>query len=248
MENPVDNVDNLRSRRVHSEVLAVFAKQPVAGQVKTRLCPPLAYHEAAAFYEHALREVLDRVSTLSHCDLVICYAGERSWFAEQFPAFRLLSQGGADLGERMEQALAGLFDAGYRRAVLIGSDLPDLPLKEIHQAFALLQDVDVVYGPARDGGYYLVGESTHCPALFQDIPWSTEVVLTESLRRAATVGMFTARLPVYEDLDDMAAVTNFLERSPLSPTAVFLRRHLGHHFGPESQVFNQFKSFRKFST
>ncbi len=216
----------------HSEVLAVFAKQPLAGQVKTRLCPPLTAQEAAAFYEQSLREVLRRVGELDNCDLVICYAGERSWFATNFPGFRLLPQRGSDLGERMEQLLADLFAAGYQRAVLIGSDLPDLPLKEIRLAFELLQDVDVVYGPARDGGYYLVGEATHCPDLFRNIPWSTDVVLEESLRKAAMVGMFTARLPVYEDLDDVSAVQNFLERSPKSSTAVFLRQSLRHHFFP----------------
>ncbi len=230
VDNPVGNVDNLRCCRQHSQVLAVFAKQPLPGQVKTRLCPPLSSAEAAAFYEQSLREVLRRVAELSECDLVICYAGERSWFSDNFPAFHLLGQHGCDLGERMEQGLADLFAAGYQRAVLIGSDLPDLPLKEIRLAFELLQDVDVVYGPARDGGYYLVGEATHCPDLFRNIPWSTEVVLEESLRKAATVGMFTARLPVYEDLDDVGAVENFLERSPLSSTARFLREHLKHHF------------------
>ena len=230
MDNPVDNVDNLRRSRQHSDVLAVFAKQPVPGKVKTRLCPPLSHREAAAFYEQALREVLERIMTLKECDLAICYAGEQGWFADNFPAFRLLAQTGPDLGARMEQSLGDLFAAGYQRVVLIGSDLPDLPLKEINQAFELLHDVDVVYGPARDGGYYLVGESTHCPDLFRNIPWSTGVVLEESLRKAATVGMFTARLPVYEDLDDISAVEKFLERSPSSATAAFLRHHLMHHF------------------
>ncbi len=230
MDKPVDIVDNLRCARQHSDVLAIFAKQPLPGKVKTRLCPPLSPKEAAAFYEQALQEVVARSMLLEQCDLVICYAGEQEWFSVNYPELKLLPQHGADLGERMEQGLADLFSAGYQRAVLIGSDLPDLPLKEVAQAFELLHDVDVVYGPARDGGYYLVGESTHCPDLFRNIPWSTEVVLEESLRKAATVGMFTARLPVYEDLDDISAVQKFLERSPESDTAIYLREHLKHHF------------------
>ncbi len=233
MDKPVDIVDNLRCDRQHSDVLAIFAKQPLAGKVKTRLCPPLSPVEAAAFYEQSLQEVITRSLLLQQCDLVVCYAGEREWFADNFPELRLLPQHGSDLGARMEQCLADLFSAGYERAVLIGSDLPDLPLKEVAQAFELLHDVDVVYGPARDGGYYLVGESTHCPDLFRNIPWSTEVVLEESLRKAATVGMFTARLPVYEDLDDISAVQKFLERSPESDTAIYLREHLNHHFQAE---------------
>ncbi len=237
MDNPVDNVDNLGYQRRRSAVLTVFAKQPVPGKVKTRLCPPLNHVEAAQFYEHSLREVISRAKTLSECDLLICYAGERRWFAENFPGTALLQQRGGDLGVRMETALRDLFAAGYQRAVLIGSDLPDLPLKEVRLAFELLDEVDVVYGPARDGGYYLVGESTHCPDLFRDIPWSTGVVLEESLKKAATVGLFTARLPVYEDLDDVAALQNFLKRNPHSSTAEFLRRQLHHHFQLSDQPF-----------
>lgn len=237
MDNPVDSVDNLRRSRCHSAVLAVFAKQPVPGRVKTRLCPPLSHGEAAQFYEASLREVFSRLKHLGDCDLLICYAGDRTWFADNFPGIGLFAQRGEDLGARMEAGLGELFAAGYQRAVLIGSDLPDLPLKEIRQAFELLDDVDVVYGPARDGGYYLVGESTHCPDLFQNIPWSTDVVLEESLKKAATVGIFTARLPVYEDLDDIAALRNLLERSPCSSTAAFVRNQLHHHFQPPDQPF-----------
>ena len=228
----MDDVDILRQNQGKKALLAVFAKQPLPGQVKTRLCPPLSMAEAAAVYEQSLTEIVSRIESLRHCfDLAICYAGARDWFAETFPGLQLVAQQGADLGQRMEHALRGFFAVGYERAVLIGSDTPDLPLSLLEQTLELLDEVEVVYGPARDGGYYLIGESHHYPQLFSEIPWSTAAVLQESLKRARAVGIFTARLPVLEDLDDLAALRSLLKRSPASRTALYLQRELSRHFG-----------------
>lgn len=206
-------------------VLGVFAKPPVPGKVKTRLCPPLSPAEAAAFYQVALAETIARFSVLPG-ELVIFYAGGEDYFRRTFPEVPRYPQGEGDLGIRMERALATLFAAGYRRAALVGSDSPDLPLELITAAFAALHDHDSVTIPARDGGYMLIGESRHLPELFDDIPWSTPDVLAATQRRAVQHGASCAVVGAWDDCDDWPALTALLERSPASATACHVREHL----------------------
>ena len=114
--------------------------------------------------------------------------------------------------------------------MLIGSDAPDLPLELVEQAFAALSEHQLVLAPATDGGYVLIGEAVHHPELFQAIAWSTGQVLPETLRRVAALNISAAQLQSWEDLDDLAALQRFLQRSPQSRTAEHLRTCLPEHF------------------
>jgi len=226
----VEDVD--KSLRDHDgkSVLGIYAKQPLPGQVKTRLCPPLSPSEAAGLYQCALQETVTRMQGCEAFELVICYAGERSWFAEAFPDVQLLPQRGEDLGVRMADSFSQLFQQGYRQVVLIGSDSPDLPLQLVEQAFRKLRQTDVVLAPAEDGGYVLIGKSKFLPELFSAIRWSSAEVLPETLRRIEKLGIKAFLLPGWEDLDDLAALGRLLRRSPQSRTADYLRRQLAQHF------------------
>ncbi|PLX88890.1 MAG: hypothetical protein C0618_03095 [Desulfuromonas sp.] len=219
MNKPVENVDNLLRRR---GILGVFAKEPVPGQVKTRLCPPFTVEQAAALYCCALSETIATMSG-GDFDLAICYAGDAEYFRRTFPGLPLYPQRGKDLGARMDNALQGFLAAGYRSAVLIGSDSPDLPLAHVQEAFAALTQQDLVVAPARDGGYVLIGEARHIPALFEGVVWSSDQVLSQTLERAQQEGVEPHLLPQWEDLDTAAALTSLLCRSPQSQTAAFLR-------------------------
>src|SRR5574338_382878 len=126
-------------REKGSAALVIFAKAPIPGQVKTRLCPALTEDEAATL----------------HGSFV-------------------LDQQGEDLGPRMQQAFDSLFSRGYRQVCLVGTDVPSLPLTHYRDAIGSLAQHDLVIGPARDGGYYLIGLTKPCPALFTAIPWSTD--------------------------------------------------------------------------
>ncbi|WP_305043759.1 TIGR04282 family arsenosugar biosynthesis glycosyltransferase [Geoalkalibacter sp.] len=206
-------------------VLGIFAKQPVPGQVKTRLCPPLSPEEAAALYAVSLEETVARM-TAGVWRMVIFYSGSRDYFSRVFPGVPLLAQQGTDLGARLAAALSALLAAGARAAVLIGSDSPDLPLEHVEKAFAALAGHETVLAPAIDGGYVLIGESRHHPDLFADIPWSTAEVLPLTRRRAHAAGIALHELAPWEDLDDLAALRRLLERSPDSLTARYLQTHL----------------------
>ncbi|RMF44900.1 MAG: glycosyltransferase, partial [Deltaproteobacteria bacterium] len=191
----------------------MFAKQPVAGRVKTRLCPPLTFAQAAAFYEVCLQETLARLRTAAW-PVVLFFEGDPLWFAERFPALPRLPQGEGDLGARMGRALETLLLAGARSAALVGTDSPDLPLELVEQAMAGLEENDAVTIPADDGGYVLVGWRRPCPQMFADIPWSSERVLDLTRHRVEQAGLRYLEVGRWYDLDDAGALAGLVERSP----------------------------------
>lgn len=219
VDKSVGGVDN--SLEV-SRVLGVFAKEPVSGQVKTRLSPPLSMEQAAELYSHALQETIDNMSG-GDFDLVICHAGDEAYFRRAFSGCTLYEQQGDDLGARMDSALRHFLSQGYRQAMLIGSDSPDLPRDMVERGFAELEHSALVLAPAHDGGYVLIGESCHHPCLFENMPWSSEDVLSQTLQRADAQGIDYRLLPEWDDLDDLEALRRFLQRSPDSTTAKYLR-------------------------
>lgn len=223
-------VDKRQKKTAKKAILIIFAKQPIPGQVKTRLCPPLTHETAAALYLEALKETIERMHRDQSYDLAICFAGERHWFADAFPGIMLKAQQGSDLGERMAGALKSFLNQGYQQALLIGSDAPDLPVGIIDQALTALDNVELVLGPAVDGGYYLVGETRHHPQLFENISWSSEQVLSETLARAKALSISFRQLAEWEDLDDLGALQHYLQRSPKGRTARYLMRELAEYF------------------
>lgn len=218
MDKSVDGVDNLPKS---SRILGVFAKEPVSGQVKTRLSPPLSPDQAAELYQISLRETVDKMAD-GDFDLTVCYAGDENYFRRTFPGKTLYKQEGGDLGERMSNALQHFFRQGYQQAVLVGSDSPDLPLDLVEQAFAALDWQPLVMAPAHDGGYVLIGESCHFPRLFENISWSSAEVLSQTRQIAEATGIEYRLLPAWDDLDDLDALQRFLQRSPESRVAEYL--------------------------
>lgn len=197
--------------------LIIFAKAPIPGQVKTRLCPPLSPDEAASLHGSIVLDMLERSRGLSSMDrFVACFPSPAHVFfkiLEERHGVRLLAQTGDDLGARMANALADVFAQGYRRVLVIGTDLPTLPGSVFGEALALLDIHDVVLGPAQDGGYYLIGLRKPAPELFADIPWSTDRVLALTQTKAAAAGLKTALLPVRRDIDTLDDLVALIEES-----------------------------------
>lgn len=202
--------------------LGIFAKEPVPGKVKTRLCPPLTPQEAAGLYRECLNETVCRMAA-GPWRTTLFFAGNRDYFEKDFPTTPLKPQGGGDLGVRMAKALTYLLDV-HDRAVLIGSDSPDLPFDIVASAFAVLADHDAVIAPAADGGYVLIGERRHHPELFRDIPWSTPQVLSTTRERVRRLGIRLQEVEGWDDIDDIPSLHRLIERSPDSMTARFARR------------------------
>jgi rSAM/selenodomain-associated transferase 1 len=190
-----------------SSVLAIFAKAPLVGQVKTRLCPPLSPEKATELYRCFLLDSVARACSLPDVDVCLAFtpADGEPLFRELLPfPLRYLPQRGASLGEREANVFTDLLQAGYERVVIVGGDIPTLPLAHLDNAFTLLADPqnDVVIGPSADGGYYLLGARRLHPMLFENITWSTVTVFAETLAQAQLAGLQVAQVPVWYDVDE----------------------------------------------
>ncbi len=194
--------------------LIIVAREPIPGQTKTRLCPPLDGTTAAALSACFLRDVLALVRQIPGVQPVIAYTptSAAAYFAQLAPDIPAWPQHGANLGERLDNALqqalastAAANPAQLPSAVAIGSDHPDLPLAYLHNAFTLLDNgADLVLGPADDGGYYLIGLRTPQPRLLREVPMSTPTVLADTLALANGLALRTALLPEWYDIDTAA--------------------------------------------
>ena len=208
------------SRFTPHAALAIFAKAPIPGQVKTRLCPPLTPDEAATLHGSFVLDTLERTKVAaSRLKLPIdrylaCAPSATHVFfkiMEERQGVKLIDQVGDDLGARMNQAFTTLFAQGYRQVLLMGTDVPTLPLDHFRQALASLESHDLVLGPALDGGYYLIGLKRMTPELFADIPWSTDQVLKLTGEKAAMLGLTTALLEPWRDVDTLADLQALIE-------------------------------------
>jgi rSAM/selenodomain-associated transferase 1 len=172
--------------------IVVMGKIPRPGEVKTRLGPA---ELAAELYRAFLLDVF----ALAREGLFACAGGTDEEARALAPlSFRVIRQEGADLGARMEHARRA---ANARRVVIIGSDSPMMPRERIDEAFVLLEQHRAVFGPADDGGYYLIGMTGACPELLEKMTWSNDQVMAETRRRAQEAGIPTAELPRGYDLD-----------------------------------------------
>jgi uncharacterized protein len=190
--------------------LAVMAKAPKAGQVKTRLSPPLDSHQAAALNIAFLCDTiacLKEVEATAEANAVISYTpvGEEADFAGIVPDdVPLVPQRGEGFGERLQHTAEDLFAAGFRAVCLIDSDSPTVPTGAYVEAVGhLLANEDcAVLGPSDDGGYYLIGVNASHPRLFDDITWSTAVVAEQTRQRAEELDLPVYSLPTWFDVDD----------------------------------------------
>lgn len=199
--------------------LIVFAREPLPGTVKTRLAASIGDHAAAKLYEAMLQDVLKTVRQLSDVETIVFWACEEESLPLLAERYRCCArrQSPGDLGQRMQAAFDEMFVNDCDVCCIIGSDAPDLPLSFIQDAYQLLagQLTDVVFGPSRDGGYYLLGMRKIWVQLFTNIPWSSAVVLEQSLAAARDSGLRAALLPEWQDIDTAEDLNAFQERNRL---------------------------------
>jgi rSAM/selenodomain-associated transferase 1 len=183
--------------------LALFARRPLAGRVKTRLTPALPAELARDLYLGLLADAL-AVTAAARSDERTLYwdaRGERPGEIEWPDGVRERIQDGPDLGARLAAAFEALLVGGSARAVVIGADCPELTASVVERAFDQLAVHDLVLGPTRDGGYYLIGLARPARSLLEGISWSTDRVLAQTLARARAAGLRAAQLETLDDLD-----------------------------------------------
>ena len=188
-----------------SAAIIVFAKAPVAGQVKTRLCPPLTPDEAASLHGSLVLDMLERCQSLKGYDRILAAtpSPHHPFFRAMEARFKIpiWDQTGEDLGARMASAFKKALGFPYRSVVIIGTDIPGINGPLLTAAVKSLQDHDVVLGPTLDGGYYLIGLRSTVPNLFENMPWSTDQVFALTEQKIRALGLSLEILPQLRDLD-----------------------------------------------
>jgi hypothetical protein len=183
------------------ETLIIFVKNPDLGKVKTRLAKSIGEEKALLVYIKLLLKTKKLASSLK-MKKVVFYSeridSDDIWTNSKFEK---KLQEGENIGERMHRAIFETIEKGAEKVCLIGSDTPDLSDKIINTAFEQLSHHDVVLGPAKDGGYYLIGLKKPNKTLFSNISWSTEFVLKETMSEIRKLKLRCALLQVLVDID-----------------------------------------------
>jgi len=202
----------------------------VPGGVKTRLSPPLTPEKAADLYKFMIQDTLAMALTLSGVTPFIFFQddpGAADYFEALAPETRSFRQRGKDLGRRMRNAFDVVFRLGFAKVAIIGTDSPDLPPEYIFEAFTLLEyeHTDLVFGPAGDGGYYLLAMKMVWEELFRGLPWSSAGLLTASVETAKDLCLGASFLPAWHDIDteaDLHRVELLDEKNLANKTRAFL--------------------------
>jgi rSAM/selenodomain-associated transferase 1 len=183
-----------------NQALIIFTKNAEAGKVKTRLAATIGVDAAFAVFQK-LSSYTQRIVTGLRAQKFVFYSdyipADDLWPGEMFQKH---IQQGMSLGERMSSAFALAFKKQFERVVIIGTDCPGLDQTILEKAFEA--EVDVILGPAADGGYYLIGTNRHIPALFENIHWSTPDVLSETISICLASNLSYSLLPVLHDVDE----------------------------------------------
>lgn len=196
--------------------LIIFTRYPEPGKTKTRLIPVLGQQGASNLHRmmtQATMKMLQPLTKSSFLYLKICFTGGsqdlmESWLGKDLSYQR---QVGEDLGDRMKFVFQTECCDKMQRVIIIGTDCPDLNEGIIRQAFASLEESDLVLGPAQDGGYYLIGLKQVYAELFSNISWGTNLVLAETLEMAQNLNLKTFLLPMLRDIDRPEDLAEYLK-------------------------------------
>lgn len=194
--------------------LIIFTRYPEPGRTKTRLIPKLGAEGAANLQRQMTEHTLEQVRILQQqisISVEIRFAGGslqlmRNWLGDDWIYH---PQDGDDLGEKMARSLSDVFAQNCQKAVIIGTDCPDLDATILGHAFPSLDNSDIVIGPAEDGGYYLIGCRRLYPELFVNIAWGTADVLRQTCIQWEKLNLTPTLLPLLRDIDRPEDLFNF---------------------------------------
>ena len=190
-------------------LLIIFTKNPELGKCKTRLATSIGDVAALEVYKKLLQHTAEVTQKIS-ADKVVYYNVKPIQDDFSSTYFTKKTQTGNNLGEKMSNAFQEGFQSNYQKIVIIGSDLYDLKTSDIKEAFQQLEQQDYVLGPAKDGGYYLLGMKKFTAEVFQDINWSTSTVLKETLKLLENkkVALLTKKNDI-DTIDDLKNIEVF---------------------------------------
>ena len=179
----------------------VFAKPPRAGQAKTRLAASLGDATAAELARAFLIDTWSMVRSLEWADPILATTDVDDSCWSELPGVTVWAQGDGDLGDRMERTLRRALET-YDAAMVIGSDVPGVPVAALNQARAALKVADAAIGPSEDGGYYLIGFRRTCPVgAFSGVAWSTSRTRADTKARLRALGLAVMKVTPWFDVD-----------------------------------------------
>jgi len=193
------------TKKTKKNALIIFLKYPQAGKVKTRLAKDVGDYEAARIYSNMALNIIESVvDPKSYNTILFYYPPEKEkeikdWVGEKEVQYS--PQVGNTLGDRISNAFKEVFSSSADKTVIIGTDCLDITSENIKEALYLLDETEVVLGPAEDGGYYLLGLNKYRPQIFQDIDWSTEHVLEQTVLRIVENSLNYSLLKTLKDID-----------------------------------------------
>ncbi len=204
----------------NKSVIIVFLRAPEKGRVKTRLAREVGENKALDLYKAFVQTTLLAVER-SGMDHRICFfpidkqALVEDWLG---PDHAYMPQRGNDLGQRMCNALSAVFDQGATKAILVGTDIPDINARHLLEAMDLLNQKQVVIGPSLDGGYWLIGfqRGGFCPDLFLQVDWGTQTVFSSTLEKCKTAKLSLGLLPALQDIDTLEDLQTFQKNNLLT--------------------------------
>lgn len=190
----------------NNNALIIIAKQPEKGSVKTRLNGNMPEEKVLKLYTYLLEHTIHKLKAIPGVDTFIAYAPERAenYFLRFGVNLIVLPEG--DLGTRMFHAFREVINRGYQKTALVGADIPDLSAAIILNAYDVLSTHDLVFGPARDGGYYLIGMRKLVREVFEDVPWSSDQTLKRSLDQTKKAGYSVDFTEILSDIDTIEDV------------------------------------------
>ena len=204
------------TNNVKDSLLIIFTRNPELGKCKTRLAATTGNESALEIYKFLLQHTVTITKDLEVDKQVHYSVKVRENDIWDSKIYTKKQQEGEDLGARMNRAFKQAFDAGYKKVIVIGSDMYDLSQQDIELAFKELDNHDSVIGPAEDGGYYLFGMKSLNSSVFLNKKWGTDTVLAETLEDLKTenIKQLEVRNDVdyYEDIKDIEAFKKFLPK------------------------------------
>lgn len=195
--------------------IIVFVKYPEKGKVKIRLSKDIGTDKAVELYKTFVYDTIDKAKSIGMDVLIFSTPEEKNeetkkWIGKEFKHF---IQNGRNLGMRMKNAFKAVFEVGYEKAIIIGSDSPDLPKVYLEQAFEKLVNNSIVLGPSKDGGYYLIGLNNNSAIneIFENIEWSTSGVLKNTIGSIERTRNSYYLLPEWYDIDTKEDLKRFMD-------------------------------------
>ncbi len=181
--------------------LVIMLKEPVAGRVKTRLGRDLGMTTAAWWFRHQSNDLIRRMARDPRWETILAVAPDRAVMSRFWPVYiRKMAQRSGNLGQRMQHIL---MKAGSGPVIIIGADIPRITTGQIANAFAKLMSNDMVFGPAPDGGFWLVGAAKRSKplpkTLFNAVRWSSKHALSDTLK--STGAARVAMINMLQDVD-----------------------------------------------